>query len=115
MIGVEDAGKEVTGIEPDLESKGREPSDLDFYEQELTALIDNCIDAAAHSQIRIRFQQHESGTTCHVNVRNSPSPRFGRAPAGATKGRPVFWIRANNTTRRTLGADLYRYMFEHWQ
>ena len=115
VIGVKDDDRSVTGIETDLESKAKERADLDHYEQELVALFSEQIDRYVHNQIRIRFEQHDAGTTCHVTVRPSPSPRFGYATIAQNERRkPVFWIRAGNTTQELEGSDLVAYLREHW-
>ena len=113
VIGVRDDDRAVTGIEPDLASRGRKTDDTDFYERELVALFSEYIDAAVHSQLRIRFEKKDAGTTCHINVRRSPSPRFGRSPAGGKKD-PVFWIRAGSQTDELKGQNLATYIVEHW-
>ncbi len=115
VIGVEDAGATVTGIEPDLISKGLKPDDRDRYEQLLVSLLSEHIDRLAHSQVRVRFQDHEEGTTCHLTVRRSPSPRFGYPPPVENERRqPIFWVRVLNTTQQLDGMDIINYVREHW-
>lgn len=115
VIGVEDEGRTVTGIEADLIAKGRRPEDLDGYEQDLVALLSDHIDRLAHSQVRVRFVEHDSGTACHLTVRRSPSPRFGYPPAKENEKRqPVFWVRGLNTTQQLEGMDIVNYVREHW-
>lgn len=115
VIGVHDQTREVTGIELDLESRGRARDDLDWYEQAIVALLSDTIDDAVHSHVRIKFTSHEAGNACHLIVRPSPTPRFGHPPPRPNQKKlPVFWIRAGNTTRELSGAELATYLFSHW-
>jgi len=115
VIGVRDSGREVTGIAPDLVSRGRDPEDLDFYERELVTLFSEHIDNRVFNQLRIRFENHETGTTCHIGVRPSPSPRFGTPPAEQNeKRRPRFWVRAGNATKELEGEEILGWIAESW-
>ena len=115
VIGVKDDNGEVTGIEVDLEYKDKSPTDQDYYRRELAALFSDCIDNRVHDHLRIRFESHESGTACHVNVRPSPRPRFGTPPSVPNEKRqPTFWVRAFNTTKTLEGHDIVDWIEDHW-
>lgn len=115
VIGVEDDNGEVTGIEVDLLYKDQSPTDHDYYRRELAALFSDYIDNRVHDHLRIRFESHESGTACHVNVRPSPRPRFGNPPSAPNKRRqPKFWVRAFNTSKALEGQDIVDWIEDHW-
>ena len=114
VIGVRNEDHAVTGIELDLEAREKETDDHDYYERELVNLFSDRIDNRVHNQLRVRFESHEEGTTCHVSVRPSPSPRFGTTPSPHEKTRPKFWIRALNTTKELEGNDILGWIEEHW-
>jgi len=115
VIGIEDGSGTVTGIELDLGAKAPGPLDQDLYERKLMDLLASQIDSRISAQIRIRFEAQREATTCHVSVRSSPTPRFGRpVPEPGEQARATFWVRRGNATVALEGEEMLAYITEHW-
>lgn len=115
VIGVADRSGTITGIGVDLGTRTPEAADLDLYERKLMDLLASQIDARVSSQVRLRFETHREGITCHVSVRSSPTPRFGRpVPEPGEQARAVFWVRRGNATVALEGEEMLAYITEHW-
>lgn len=101
-IGLTDEG-EVVGIQADLDIKAQ---DLDAYSNWLTTLFVTALGGAAALNTSIRFEAVEGLNVCLVDVAPAASPVF----ADTVKGKHVFYVRNNNSTRVLEGAELYAYL-----
>ena len=109
VIGVNDATKEITGIEPDLLSKSKEINDIDYYQLALGDLFQEQINHQAYAHLKYEFKHHEQGTTCHIKVRSSPNPVLGRA---VSSDEQTLWVRRHNATISLEGNDLIKFIQE---
>jgi hypothetical protein len=105
-IGIQDDGA-ILGIQPDLDYKDQ---DLDSYANWLTTLFITALGAAATTRVGVRFEAVGEATVCLVDVRPSSKPVF----AATDKGKDLFFVRLNNTTRVLSGADVITYAEERW-
>ncbi|MCY4368315.1 MAG: ATP-binding protein [bacterium] len=107
-IGIADDG-DILGLQPDLDYKNQ---DLDGYQNWLTTLLVNTIDAGiVGAHVRLRIEPVGSKVVCLIDVEPSPSPVYAKT----TKGDNCFYVRMNNTTRMLEGPHIVSYIGGHWQ
>jgi predicted HTH transcriptional regulator len=106
-IGISDDG-DILGIQADLDFKKQ---DLDGYQNWLATLFMNSIgQSSAAKNVRIRFETVEDNVVCLVDVLPSNKPVY----ANTVKGKEVFYIRYENTTRVLAGAEMVAYIEERF-
>ena len=102
-VGISD-DLDVIGIQPDLEFKKQ---DIDGYQNWLSTLLMNSIGhASVANHVSIRFETVEGAVACLIDVK--PDPGF--VYADTIKGKDVFYVRVNNTTRILTGVEIVNYM-----
>lgn len=105
-IGISDDG-DVVGIQDDLDMKGH---DLDAYTNWLTTLLETQLGGTAVSRTSIRFETIEEATVCLVDCKPANEAVF----ANTTKGKHVFFVRSNNSSRVLEGDELLKYVSSRW-
>jgi predicted HTH transcriptional regulator len=107
VIGVNDATRELPGLERDLGTLGRQ--DLDGYEQFLRQLFNKAFGPENSSRINASFPVKDEKQVCVVRAPRSPRPMYLRD--GDTRD---LYIRDGNTTRRLNSEEAVRYAADHF-
>ncbi len=109
LIGVSDKG-EVLGIEADLQylSKG----DLDAWFQKLKETVTNALRKEIWASIRVSLVRRGDATVAVVRCPRRMIETWHYNNQKPEK--PVFYVRAGNTTDAIEGPELVRYIRERW-
>ena len=105
-IGIADDGK-ILGIQPDLDRKNM---DGDRYVNSLTTHIERSLGRFASTLARIQLHAVNGVQVALVHVAASPEAIYAKI----SKHDRAFLVRVNNSTRILEGADLVRYVNQHW-
>lgn len=106
-IGISD-DKHVIGLDNDFRARGM---DIDKYLNAVTSgLISACGAGPVTLHTRARAEQVDGKWVVLVDVNPSSKPVF----ANTTKQDEVFYVRANNTTRRLGIAEAHEYISTRW-
>jgi predicted HTH transcriptional regulator len=108
LIGVADDGS-VLGIENDFKTLQKRRN-RDGFEQVLLNALHEYLGSEFIQYVRIRFEEHEKGTVCVVQVEPSPKPVYL-----TDKGSIEFYVRVGNTTRPLDVQAAHDYINMHWQ
>lgn len=85
--------------------------DYDAYENHLTTLLEQTLDAASTAHVRVSFDGDDSRRVCRVAVQPSPSPVWTKV-----KGQEeVFYVRLNNSTRPLGPRQAFEYISQHFR
>jgi predicted HTH transcriptional regulator len=108
LIGVADDGS-VLGIENDFRTLQKR-GNRDGFEQVLLNTLHEYLGPEFIQYVRVRFEEHESGTVCVVQVECSPKPVYLTDKASVE-----FYVRAGNTTRPLDVQAAHDYINMHWE
>jgi hypothetical protein len=107
LIGVDDDGN-VLGLSKDLSTINR--GDRDGYENWLTTLLETALGKARLGNVSVSFVEVGGEHLCRVDSKRSATPVF----ADTSKGKRLFLLRANNSTRELNAQEAHEYIAEHF-
>ncbi|HJQ96174.1 MAG TPA: DUF262 domain-containing protein [Acidimicrobiia bacterium] len=107
LIGVDDDAN-ILGLTKDLATISR--GDRDGYENWLTTLLENSLGKARLGNVSIAFVDIDGEYLCRVDTRKSATPVF----ADTSKGKRLFFLRTNNSTRELNAQEAHEYIAEHF-
>jgi predicted HTH transcriptional regulator len=107
LIGVSDDGS-VLGIEKDLQTLSK--PNRDKAELLLTNIIQSSLGLECIKYLDIHFETIDQKTICAIHIQPSPSPVFLE-----TGGKPEFFVRVRNSTRKLDIKTATEYIRSHWE
>lgn len=107
VIGVNDATKDVMGLDRDLATLGKK--DIDGYELYLRQLLNNALGAEYSTRVSIAFPTEDGKMACALLVPRSPRAAWLRD--GDDRH---LYVRDGNSTRKLNGEEAARYVAEHF-
>ncbi|MFN8233439.1 MAG: putative DNA binding domain-containing protein [Actinomycetota bacterium] len=106
VIGVADSG-EVVGLKGDYKTVGGGSSGRDAFENWLTSQIGNELGLTTLTHVSVTFEQFDEKDVCRVEVEPCTEPVYVGKDA-------IFYVRANNTTRKMNAREANEYVAKHW-
>lgn len=107
LIGVGD-NKQILGLKKDLNVLNKHT--LDQFEQHFTNIIENYLGVENTLNANIQFKTAQGKTIAVVEVpKKAPKPVYYKS-----EKEEIFFIRANNTSRRLPNSQVPDYIKQHW-
>jgi hypothetical protein len=106
IVGVDDHGSPL-GLEGDYSLLQRK--DADGWRSWLTDHVSIGIDKMAFANLRVEIEKLDGVDVCRITVRPSTRPVWVKGAGGQE-----FYVRADNSTRQLLGADVLAYVADRW-